>query len=78
MALYVYETVPASADQPVRTYEIRQSMKDAALTVHPETGEPIRRVITGGLGIMTSTKGGAPASRASAGAHCCGGGCGCG
>jgi len=77
MAIYVYETIPAGEDQPVRTYEIRQSMKDAALTEHPETGEPIRRVITGGLGIMTSSKGSlAPGS--SAGAHCCGGGCGCG
>lgn len=75
MAIYVYETVPAGQGQPIRTYEIRQSMKDAALTKHSETGEPIRRVITGGLGIMTSAKG-APAPRPSGG-HCCGGGCGC-
>lgn len=75
MAIYVYETMP-SEGQPVRTYEIRQSMKDPALTKHPETGEAIRRVITGGLGIMTSAKGGAPAPRPSS--HCCGGGCGCG
>jgi hypothetical protein len=52
-------------------------MKDAALTRHPETGEPVRRVITGGLGIMTSSKG-APAPVVSSGGHCCGGGCGCG
>jgi predicted nucleic acid-binding Zn ribbon protein len=76
MAIYVYETIPAAEGLPVRTYEISQSMKDAALTKHPETGEPIRRVITGGLGIMTSSKGGAPAPRPSS--HCCGGGCGCG
>ncbi len=77
MAIYVYETIPAGEGQPVRTYEIRQSMKDAALTKHPETGEPIRRVITGGFGVMTSSKG-APAPSAPAGGHCCGGGCGCG
>jgi predicted nucleic acid-binding Zn ribbon protein len=75
MAIYIYETVPAGEGQPVRTYEIRQSMKDAALTTHPETGEPIRRVITGGLGVMTSSKG-APAPAPAS--HCCGGGCGCG
>ncbi len=75
MAIYVYETIPVAEGQPVRTYEISQSMKDAALTKHPETGEPIRRVITGGLGVMTSSKG-APAPRPSS--HCCGGGCGCG
>ena len=77
MAIYIYQTVPAKEGGPVRTYEIRQSMKDAALTEHPETKEPIRRVITGGLGIMTSGKGGSPAP-APSGGHCCGGGCGCG
>jgi predicted nucleic acid-binding Zn ribbon protein len=76
MATYVYETVPADDGEAVRTYEIRQSMRDAALTSHPETGEPIRRVITGGLGVMTSSKGG-PAPRPAAGGHCGGGGCGC-
>jgi predicted nucleic acid-binding Zn ribbon protein len=75
MATYVYETIPAGSDAAVKTYEIRQSMKDAALTKHPETGESIRRVITGGLGIMTTSKG-APAARPSSGS-CGGGGCGC-
>lgn len=77
MATYTYETIPREADEPVRTYEIQQSMRDAALTRHPETGESIRRVITGGLGIMTSGKNTAPASGPS-GRHSCGSGCGCG
>jgi len=77
MAIYTYETIPCEADEQVRTYEIQQSMRDTALTHHPETGEPIRRVITGGLGIMTSGKNTSPAPAASGG-HCCGGGCGCG
>lgn len=77
MAVYVYETIPCKEGEPVRTYEIRQSMKEEALAKHPETGEPIRRVITGGLGIMTSSKGGS-APGVSSGSHCCGGGCGCG
>lgn len=76
MATYVYETIPSGTGAAVRTYEIRQSMKDAALTKHPETGEAIRRVITGGLGVMTSSKG-APAPRPAVGGSCCGGGCGC-
>jgi len=77
MATYVYETIPASEGALVRTYEIRQSMKDDALSKHPETGEPIRRVITGGLGILTSSKGTSAAP--TSGGHCCGGGgCGCG
>jgi predicted nucleic acid-binding Zn ribbon protein len=77
MATYTYETIPREADEPVRTYEIQQSMRDAAFTRHPETGEPIRRVITGGLGIMTSGKNSSPAPAASGG-HSCGSGCGCG
>jgi len=75
MAIYTYETVPETPDQPVRTYELRQSMRDDAFTRHPETGEPIRRVITGGLGIMTSGKG--AAASPSAGHRCGSGGCGC-
>ena len=55
MAVYVYETIPVRDGEAVRTYEIRQSMRDSALTKHPQTGEAIRRVITGGLGIMTSS-----------------------
>lgn len=77
MATYTYETIPGTADEPVRIYEIHQSMRDAALTRHPETGEPIRRIITGGLGIMTSGKGSSQ-SPVPSGGHCCGGGCGCG
>ena len=76
MAIYIYETIPSGAGEAVRTYEIRQSMKEAASAKHPETGEPIRRVITGGLGIMTSSKGGS-APRPAAGGQGCGSGCGC-
>jgi predicted nucleic acid-binding Zn ribbon protein len=75
MATYVYETIPASEGAPVRTFEIQQSMRDAALTAHPETGEPIRRIISGGLGIMTHGKSAAPAP---SGGHRCGSACGCG
>jgi predicted nucleic acid-binding Zn ribbon protein len=81
MATYVYETTDPK--KPARRFEIQQSMKDDALTAHPETGEPIRRVITGGLGYMAS--GNAPRhadmQRAmgggSKGAGGCGSGCGC-
>ncbi len=46
MAVYIYETTDPK--KPVRRYELTQSMRDDAYTHHPETGEPIRRVITGG------------------------------
>lgn len=51
MATYVYETVPRDGAEP-RRFEVVQSMKDAPLQKHPETGEPVRRVISGGYGLM--------------------------
>jgi len=45
MPIYVYETLDKNGEGTGKTFEIVQSMKDAALTKHPETGEPVRRVI---------------------------------
>jgi predicted nucleic acid-binding Zn ribbon protein len=69
MPTYVYETLGAKQ----RRFELVQSMKDAALTHDPETGEPVRRVISGGYGVMQKGASEAPSS----GGHACGGGCGC-
>ena len=52
MATYVYETIPAQADATPRRFEVVQSMKDAPLKIDPATGEPVRRVITGGYGFI--------------------------
>jgi hypothetical protein len=76
MPTYVYETVTTDGSEGKR-YELSQSIKDAPLTRHPETGESIRRVIT--LPLVLGTSLGAPAGYdAPSGGHCCGGGCGCG
>ena len=77
MATYTYETIPTKAGQKVRRYEIQQPMKDDALTHHPETGEAIRRVITGGLGFIGGGEGEGH-GHGGGGGGCCGGGCGCG
>lgn len=53
MPTYVYETIPQAEGQKARRFEYQQSMHDQALTLDPETGEPVRRVITGGIGIIT-------------------------
>lgn len=53
MATYVYETIPRQESETPRRFEVRQSMKDAPLTHHPDTGEAIRRVISGGYGVMS-------------------------
>jgi predicted nucleic acid-binding Zn ribbon protein len=68
MATYIYETVPHKADEKPRRFEIKQSMNDAALEKHPETGEKIRRVVSGGFGLMT--KGGSGGEMG--GGHSCG------
>lgn len=76
MATYVYETIPSDPSEQPAIFEIQQSMKDAPLKTHPETGVPVRRVISGGFGFVS--KGGsapAPAPRPSGGG--CGSGCGC-
>ncbi len=52
VATYVYETVPAKPGGASRRFEVVQSMKDAPLRRHPDTGEPVRRVVTGGFGLM--------------------------
>jgi predicted nucleic acid-binding Zn ribbon protein len=68
MPTYVYEEIQKNP----KRYEIRQSIKDAPLTHHPETGKAIRRVIAGPAGILTGSS-----SSASAG-HTHSAGCGCG
>lgn len=52
MATYVYETIPRQPGETPQRFEVVQSMKDRALEHHPDTGEPVRRVITGGYGLM--------------------------
>jgi predicted nucleic acid-binding Zn ribbon protein len=54
MTTYVYETVTPPGGPAPRRFEIRQSMQDAPLTRHPDTGEPVRRVIAGGYGFIAA------------------------
>jgi predicted nucleic acid-binding Zn ribbon protein len=53
MATYVYETIPKDPKKKPRQFEVQQKMSDPPLTKDPETGEPVRRVITGGSGWVT-------------------------
>lgn len=77
MATYVYETIPQKPGAKTRRFELQQSMKDEPLKTHPETGEPVRRVIVGGFGFIDSGKSKAKAPVTAAG-HSCGASCGCG
>lgn len=51
MPTYVYETIPRAAGEAPRRFEVQQSMRDDPLTTDPETGVPVKRVISGGLEI---------------------------
>lgn len=73
MTTYVYESIPEKPGAKVRQFEIRQSMKEPALSRHPETGEPIRRIVSGGFGFLKSGKGATAAAPARH--HCGHGGC---
>lgn len=74
MTTYVYESIPSNPGEKPRYFEIRQSMTEAALTRHPETGEPIRRVVLGGFGVLSSKPAGSPtgSSCGCAPGGCCG------
>lgn len=71
---YIYETT--NPDKPVRRFEVTQSMKDEPLRTDPKTGESVRRVITGGVGVLVPGSSAGP-SVGSVGSHGCGSGCGC-
>lgn len=71
MTTYVYELVNQKPGEKPRYFEIQQSMNDKPLTKHPETGEPIRRVVLGGFGVLSSKGSGG------SGGPACGPGCGC-
>ena len=88
MATYVYETIPQKAGESPKQFEVKQSMKDAPLTRHPKTGQPVKRLIVGGYGLIGANTGRSsegqsggqekakPEHKHSGG--CCGGACGCG
>lgn len=75
MATYIYETIPRREGEAPRRFEVVQSMKDGALTRHPDTGEPVRRVISGGFGYME--KAGPKSAPVAAAAAPCAPGCAC-
>lgn len=66
MTTYVYETIPSAPGEKPRYYEIKQNMNDLPLFTHPDTGEQIRRVVLGGLGVLKKGETG------DAGGPCCG------
>lgn len=79
MPVYQYETIPTVPDEAVRRFEVKQSMNDKPLARDPETGKPVRRVISGGFLMLKAEQ----ASGCEGGAcdmpapQSCGGSCAC-
>lgn len=69
MPTYVYETIREDGSAGER-FEVKQKMSDPVIEKHPETGAPVRRVLTPS---MVNT--GAP--REMSGGGGCGTACGC-
>ena len=67
MTTYLYETIPTREGETPKFHELRQETDAAPLTRHPETQEPIRRVILGGWGTLKGAT-----KLASSGGDCCG------
>lgn len=73
MPTYIYETVPSHGHSTPRRFEVTQRMSDPALVADPESGEPVRRVITGGLGLkLKGLKRSTVVNKSSAAATACG------
>jgi len=53
MTTYVYETIPRKPNQKPRRFEVEQKMTAPPLKTDPKTGLPVRRVISGGSGVVT-------------------------
>ena len=49
MPTYVYETIPERSNEKPTRFELRQSIKDTPVSEHPDTGQAVRRVISGGI-----------------------------
>ena len=52
MPIYTYQTIPRKKGHRVRCFEVEQRMSDEPLKKDPETGLPVKRVITGGSGTI--------------------------
>jgi predicted nucleic acid-binding Zn ribbon protein len=66
MPTYVYETLDQT--RPIRRFEVKQAFAEKPLLLDPATGELVRRVITGGYGIVVRGSSAGP-SVGSVGSH---------
>lgn len=58
MPTYIYETIPANANEEPVVYEVTHDEDETPLTHHPETGEPWKRVEFDGKPLVKDEDGG--------------------
>jgi|NGEPerStandDraft_6_1074524.scaffolds.fasta_scaffold02185_3 hypothetical protein len=83
MAIYEYEVLDTEG-AVVGIYETEQKMSEASLTQHPETGQPLRRILSATFAHSSHAEsagscasGSCPMGEGFASSGCCGaGGCG--
>ena len=71
MPTYIYEIIPDNPSLEVTTFEYKQGINDKPITVHPETGQPVRRVITGGFTLGSFNQNSSSASSCCSSGSCC-------
>jgi predicted nucleic acid-binding Zn ribbon protein len=70
---YIYETLPVDSKSAPRRFEVTQRMTDDPLKTDPVSGEPVKRIITGGVGIkLNGLKRSTVVNKRSAAATACG------
>ncbi|CAG1772659.1 hypothetical protein BAC2_02830 [uncultured bacterium] len=72
MPTYLYETIPTDPDQAVDRFEVKQSFAELPLTRHPASGAAVRRVISGGIGLVTRPANSLPEPGPGCGPESCG------
>ena len=71
MPIYVYESILQNPDGKPRYFEFLQNMSDKPYAKHPETDEPIRRVVLGGFGVLTGRNPKSGSNSCCPGSGCC-------
>lgn len=73
MPTYIYETIPSDPARAPRRFEVFQRMSDQAMVTDPDTGEAVKRIITGGAGLkLNGLKRSTVVDKSSAAATACG------
>ena len=73
MPTYTYETIPTDESRETRRFDLTQRMSEQALSIDPETGESVRRIVTGGIALkFAGLKRSTVVNKRSAAATACG------